>query len=182
MRNQEATTVAKILIEQVICLVGTPARILTDQGPNFESILFKELCLAFGIAKIRTSPYKASTNAGAERFHSTLNTMLAKKVKESQRDWDTHLQSVMAAYRATRHASTSLSPNFIIFGRENVMPSDLVLCNANVLHGKENSVQEFCCRATRTVSFRVSSGQKSLASRGPKTKGVLRRHRLCQAI
>ena len=143
MRNQEATTVAKILIEQVICLVGTPARILTDQGPNFESILFKELCLAFGIAKIRTSPYKASTNAGAERFHLTLNTMLAKKVKESQRDWDTHLQSVMAAYRATRHASTSLSPNFIIFGRENVMPSDLVLCNANVLQGKVNSVQEF---------------------------------------
>ena len=84
MRNQEAATVARILMDQVICLVGTPARILTDQGPNFESALFKELCQAFGIAKIRTSPYKASTNAGAERFHLTLNTMLAKKVKESE--------------------------------------------------------------------------------------------------
>ena len=66
MRNQEASTVAKILVEQVICLVGTPARILTDQSPNFESQLFQEICRMMGIAKIRTSPYKPSTNAGAE--------------------------------------------------------------------------------------------------------------------
>ena len=142
MRNQKAATIARILVDQVICLVGTPARILTDQGPNFESALFKELCQALGIAKIRTSPYKASTNAGAERFHLTLNQMLAKRVKESQRDWDSNFQSVMAVYRATHHASTFLTPNFI-FGRENVMPADLVLCNANVLPDSENSAQEF---------------------------------------
>ena len=143
MRNQEATTVAKILVEQVICLVGTPARILTDQGPNFESELFKELCRMMGVAKIRTSPYKPSTNAGAERFHLTLNAMLAKQMKENQRDWDLHLQPVLAAYRATRHSSTSLTPNFIVFGRENVMPADLVLCNPNVLPERENSMNVY---------------------------------------
>ena len=143
MRNQEATTVAKILVEQVICLVGTPSRILTDQGPNFESTLFKELCRMLGVTKIRTSPYKPSTNAGAERFHSTLNAMLAKKMKESQRDWDLHVQPVLAAYRASKHASTSLSPNFVIFGRENVMPADLIFCNKNVLPDAENSVNLF---------------------------------------
>ena len=143
MRNQEASTVAKILVEQVICLVGTPARILTDQGPNFESELFKKLCRMMGIAKIRTSPYKPSTNAGAERFHLTLNSMLAKQMKENQRDWDLHIQPVLAAYRATRHSSTSLTPNFVVFGRENVMPADLVLGNPNVLPECENSVNDY---------------------------------------
>ena len=143
MRNQEASTVAKILVEQVICLVGTPARILTDQGPNFESELFKELCRMMGIAKIRTSPYKPSTNAGAERFHLTLNSMLAKQMKENQRDWDLCIQPVLAAYRSTRHSSTSLTPNFVVFGRENVMPADLVLGNPNVLPECENSVNDY---------------------------------------
>ena len=78
-RNQEATTVAKILIDNVICLVGTPARILSDQGPNFESLLFKELCRVLRVAKIRTSLYEASTNGMVERFNLTLNSILAKK-------------------------------------------------------------------------------------------------------
>ena len=152
MRNQEASTVAKILVEKVICLMGTPARILTDQGPNFESNLFKELCAALGVAKVRTSPYEASTNGLIERFHLTLNAMLAKTVKENQRNWDDRLQFVMAAYRSTQHASTSLTPNFVIFGRENVMPSDLVLCNPNALPANENSVLEFV--ATQEERFR----------------------------
>ena len=143
MRNQEASTVAKILVEQVICLVGTPGRILTDQGPNFESQLFQELCRMMRIAKIRTSPYKPSTNAGAERFHFTLNSMLAKQMKENQRNWDLHLQPVLAAYRATRHSSTSLTPNFVVFGHENVMPADIILCNPSVLPETENSINGY---------------------------------------
>ena len=31
----------------------------------------------------------------------------------------------------------------VVFGRENVMPADLILCNPNVLSGKENSVIDF---------------------------------------
>ena len=143
MRNQEAHTVAKLLLDNVICLRGVPDRILTDQGPNFESQLFQELCRALGIHKIRTSPYEASTNGFTERFHLTLNAMLAKCVKENQRDWDRCLQPVLAAYRSSCHTSMSMSPNFVIFGRENVMPADIVLCNANILSDSENSVVEF---------------------------------------
>jgi len=44
MRNQEAPTVAGILMDRVICQHGCPLQILTDQGPNFESNLFQELC------------------------------------------------------------------------------------------------------------------------------------------
>ena len=143
MRNQEVSTVAKILLDHVICLVGAPARILTDQGSNFESQLFRELCQAMGIAKVRTSPYKASTNGCVERFHLTLNAMLAKCVKENQRDWDAHLQPVMAAYRASRHASNSMTPNCVIFGRENVMPADLIMCDVHALPAHLNSASDF---------------------------------------
>ena len=53
--------------------------------------------------------------------------MLGKVVSESQRDWDEHLPLVMAAYRATPHNSTGLSPNRLFLGRENRMPLDVVM-------------------------------------------------------
>ena len=53
--------------------------------------------------------------------------MLGKVVSESQRDWDHHVGPVMAAYRATVHESTGFSPNFLVYGRENRAPIDLVL-------------------------------------------------------
>ena len=169
MRNQEAYTVVKLLLDNVICLVGVPDRILTDQGPNFESQLFQELCRALRIHKIRTSPYEATTNDFTERFHLTLTAMVAKCVKENQCDWDRFLQPVLAAYHLSCHTSMSLSPNFVIFGRENVMPADIVLCNANILSDSENSVVEFVAEQQNKFRSALSNGQRPFEGRCTKT-------------
>ena len=84
-----------------------------------------------GIDKIRTTPYKASTNGAVERFHRTLNAMMGRVVSESQRDWDEKLIRVMAAYRANRHDDTGFSPNYLMFGRELRAPIDVVLGGPN---------------------------------------------------
>src|SRR3989442_12125116 len=86
----------------------------------------KELYRLLGIDKLRTTAYKPSTNGAVERFHRTLNSMLAKVVSENQKDWDAQLPSVMAAYRASPHDATGFSPNYLMFGRENRAPLDLL--------------------------------------------------------
>jgi len=53
--------------------------------------------------------------------------MLGKVVADHQRDWDTRLPFVMAAYRASRHDSTGYSPNLLVLGREARAPVDVVL-------------------------------------------------------
>ena len=53
--------------------------------------------------------------------------MLAKTVKESQHDWDERLPLVLAAYRATPHESTGITPNKLFLGHEVRMPIDLVM-------------------------------------------------------
>jgi transposase InsO family protein len=102
-----------------------------------------ELCRAFQIEKIRTTSYKPSTNGAVERFHRTLNSMLGKVVEESQRDWDHRLYEVMAAYRSTVHQSTGFSPNFLVYGRENRAPIDLVLAVSDEPDGVGTSPDEF---------------------------------------
>ena len=124
--NQEAKTVAKALVDNVIVRYGTPLQILSDRGTNFESTLFHELCIILKIDKIRTTSYHPSTNGMLERFDRTLNSMLARVVSDNQKDWCLHLPKVMAAYRATVHEATGFSPNFLVFAHENRAPMDLV--------------------------------------------------------
>jgi transposase InsO family protein len=47
--------VAKLLVEEVIVRFGTPYVIHTDQGAQFESNLFQEMCRLLQIQKIRTT-------------------------------------------------------------------------------------------------------------------------------
>jgi transposase InsO family protein len=126
MKNQEAATIAKILVDQVFCRYGMPLQILTDLGKNFESQLFSEMCRCLSIDKIRTTAYKPSTNGNIERFHGTLNSILSKWVADNQRDWDLKLPAVAFVYRNSVSEATGFTPFYLMHGREARIPADLV--------------------------------------------------------
>lgn len=44
MPNMEAQTVAKIFVEEVFAKLGVPRILHSDQGRQYESNLFQELC------------------------------------------------------------------------------------------------------------------------------------------
>jgi len=79
---------------------------------------------------LTTTPYKPSTNQ-VERFHRTMNSVLANTVAEHQKYWYIRLPFVMAAYRASRHDATGFSPNFLVLGREARAPPDIVYGSPN---------------------------------------------------
>lgn len=117
---------ARIIVEQVICRFGTPLSIVTDRAKELDGELMREVCRLLDIDKLRTTAYKASTNAAAERFHRTLNSIIGRMIDENQRDWDSLLPYVMAAYRSSRHKATQYTPNFLMMGREVRAPVDLM--------------------------------------------------------
>jgi len=128
IRNKEAETIAKVLVEQVFTIFGTPLSILSDQGKEVDGRIMHEVCRLFGIEKLRTTLYKPSTNQ-VERFHRTMNSISVKTVSDHHRDWDSHLSFALAAFGATRHDSTGYTPNFLVLGREVRMPPDIVYGN-----------------------------------------------------
>ena len=126
MPNMEACTVAKILVEEVLCRMGIPQKIHSDQGRQFESNLFLEMCKILGIQKTRTTPYHPESDGMVERFNRTLATMLTAYVSTNHKDWDEQLPFVMMAYRSSDHETTGMSPNMFMFGREVSTPLDLM--------------------------------------------------------
>ena len=126
MPNMEACTVAKTLVENVLCRFGIPQKIHSDQGRQFESNLFQEMCKILGIEKTRTTPYHPESDGMVERFNQTLATMLSAFVSSNHKDWDEHLPYLMMAYRSTEHETTGMTPNMLMFGREVSTPLDLM--------------------------------------------------------
>ena len=131
LRNIEAKTVAKKLVEEWICRYGVMRIIHSDQGRQFESRLFTEVCKILGIRKTRTTAWRPKANGQVERFNRTLGAMLCIYSQEETKYWDKHLPFITSAYRATEHNSTGLTPNLMIFGREVRMPLNLIVKNKN---------------------------------------------------
>ena len=53
--NQEATTVAEKLGNELICRFGVTRQLHSDKGTNFESKVFPEVCRMLDIEKTRTT-------------------------------------------------------------------------------------------------------------------------------
>ena len=56
MKNMEAATVARIMVEEVFTRFEISDRIHSDQGRQLESCLFSEMCQLLEIDKTRTTP------------------------------------------------------------------------------------------------------------------------------
>ena len=124
--NQEAVTIAEKLVTEFVCRFGAPMQILTDQGRQFESKLFAEICTLLDIDKTRTSSFHPQTNGLVERFNRTLEGMLRPFVSHHQQDWDEYLPMLLMAYRSTPQESSSISPNCMMLGHEINLPIDLM--------------------------------------------------------
>ena len=99
----------------------------TDQGSNFESLLFKEMCKVLNAEKTRTTAYRPQSDGLVERANRTIQNMLASYVNDNQTNWDEYISLVTMAYNSSVQTSTGFSPSQMMYGREMTLPLDLVL-------------------------------------------------------
>lgn len=122
--NQKALTVAKCLWDNFIIHYGIPEKLHSDQGPDFESRLIKQLCEVAGIQKIRTTPYHPRGNP-VERFNRTLLDMLGTLENQDKSHWKDFVKPLVHAYNCTRSEVTGFTPYELMFGRQPRLPVDL---------------------------------------------------------
>ncbi len=125
--DAKASTVARKLVQEFVCRYGVPQELHSDQGTNFESEVFKEMCQILGVTKTRTTAYNPKSDGMVERFNKTLVNMVAALISPhgKQKDWDKFLPYATFAYRCTPQDSTGESPNMMMLGREVSIPVDL---------------------------------------------------------
>lgn len=126
LKTLEAEETANLFFKIIITRHGCPSKILTDQGTQFTSNLLKNLCTKLGVTKLQASSKHPQTNAKAERFIRFLSNALSLNSSKDQSDWDEELDSCLFAYRTTINEMISETPFFLLYGRDAVLPSDLL--------------------------------------------------------
>lgn len=130
--NIEDETVAEVLFKGWIKRYGCPGSIHSDQGKQFESKLFQEMCRLFQIDKTRTTPYHPQSDGMVERMNRTIKDMLSKYINANQTDWDRFVDGIVLAYNTTPHETTRISPYRLVFGKEAKLPINVLTENEDI--------------------------------------------------
>lgn len=151
--NQEAVTVAKEFVTKIVCDHGIPKKILTDQGTNFLSEVFKGICKLLKISKLQTTAYHPESNGALERSHRTLAEYLRHYVNDEQNNWDEWLPYAMFTYNTTPHSATRFTPFELMYGRQAEIPTSLKT-EPKLSYAYDDYVQELRerLRATNTMA------------------------------
>lgn len=82
-----AAHIASLLMDHQVNLYGVPEQVLTDNGTQSISSVFKALCTILGKKHPTTTAYHPQTNEQAKQFNKTIIARLGYYVAEHQRAW-----------------------------------------------------------------------------------------------
>ena len=105
--------------------------------------MFREICKLLEINKSQTTPLHPSSDGLVERMNRTVKSMLSNFVLADQKDWDTHIDYIVMAYKTTPQESTGVSPHRLVYGEEMLMPLDIMTENIPESQGSEVNPSQY---------------------------------------
>ena len=119
--------VTKFVWKNIICQFGIPQAIIADNGPQFDSIAFRNFFSELKIQNLYSTPCYPQSNGQAEVTNKTLLTALKKRLKRAKGKWVEELTDVLWAYRTTPGRPTGNTPFTLAYGMDAVISTKIGL-------------------------------------------------------
>ena len=117
--------VINFVVRNIICHFGLPQAIITDNGAQFESREFKDLCHKYHINKRFAIVAHPKANGQVEAVNKIIKSILKKRLEKARGKWVDELQTALWTYRTTHKSVTSHTPFSLAYGTEAVIPVEL---------------------------------------------------------
>jgi transposase InsO family protein len=135
------TILARSVVKFIRGLVyrfGVPNRIITDNGSQFTSGLFREYCTSAGIKICFAAVAHPRSNGQVKRANTEVLKGLKTrsfnaKLEVCGKKWLDNLQSILWSIRTTATKPTGETPFFLVYGAEAVLPTDIKFGSLRVL-------------------------------------------------
>ncbi|GFT01468.1 retrovirus-related Pol polyprotein from transposon 412 [Trichonephila clavipes] len=124
--NQEALTVAEVLVQHRISRFGVPLQLHFDQGRNFDFTVCKRLCEILAIDKTRTTALHPQSDGMVERFNRTILNSLFLRVSSNNRTGTKNYPFSCSPTGVPFTRPTAIPPSQMLFGRDLRLPADLL--------------------------------------------------------
>nr|AAQ56376.1 putative polyprotein [Oryza sativa Japonica Group]AAQ56400.1 putative polyprotein [Oryza sativa Japonica Group] len=118
--------VQKFVWKNIVCRFGMPKEFITDNGKQFDSSKFKELCEGLNLEIRFASVAHSQSNGAAERANGKILEALKKRLEGAAKGkWPDKMLSVLWALRTTPTRPTKFSPFMLLYGDEAMTPTEL---------------------------------------------------------
>ena len=166
--DKKEQTIAKALVERVFGIFGPPETLHSDQGPEFENKVVKQLQDVFGYKKTKTTPYRPQGNSVSERMHSTLHAMLSMYSNIAQNNWTEVLPFIQLAHNTSFSSTMHETPFFLMFGRQERLPIDIIFGIPHV--GRSTNTEELAHSTRENLQIASELARRNLSKRIDKQK------------
>lgn len=150
MKNKEAITVARAIVEKFILKFGIFKVLKSDMGTEFLNEIMKNICDLLKINQINSTPYHHETLGAIERNHRVLNEYLNNFTTDF--NWEEWLPYFVFAYNITPHTETQYTPFELVFGKLASIPSFITAEVSKPIYNFDNYAEE--------VRFRLREAHK----------------------
>lgn len=120
-----ANTISEFLEKEVFYRFETPEIIVSDNGTQFTSDLFKKFVTAHKIKHVFVPNYHPQANQ-VEATNKCVKTLLRTELlrRADHSDWSSYLAKAIMNLNTTPRMPTGQSPHFIVFGKEKTQSGD----------------------------------------------------------
>nr|CAN71386.1 hypothetical protein VITISV_010559 [Vitis vinifera] len=119
--------VTKFVWKNIIYRFGIPQTIIADNGPQFDSIAFRNFCSELHIRNSYSTPRYPQSNGQAEATNKTLITALKNRLEQAKGKWVEELPGVLWAYRTTPGRPTGNTSFALAYGMGAIIPTEIGL-------------------------------------------------------
>lgn len=116
LRGMETETVAETLFKGWIKRYGCPLELHCNQGRQFKSQLFQEMCKLLQINKTWRIAYQPQSDGMVERLNRTIKEMLSKYISTHQTNLGKYIDGIFLVYNNIPNETTTITPYRMMFG------------------------------------------------------------------
>ena len=127
--NQDAKTIAKVLINIMTKHAYLPTTLITDKGTAFTSHVIKEVAGVLGVTLKHATTKHAQTIGLLERSHASIKRALKIETGERRSLWHKYVNIAVLNYNTSYHTSIGCEPSRVFHGRIPYNILDLKLGN-----------------------------------------------------
>ena len=135
--------VSKFVWKNIICQFRIPQAIIADNGPQFDSVMFKTFYLELKIKNLYSTPRYSQSNGQAEATNKTLLSALKKRLKKAKGKWVEEFSDVLWAYQTTLRRPLGNTLFTLAYGIDVVIPTEIGMPTAlTAMQGQRDEGQE----------------------------------------